>query len=317
MSIIKVGIRYGINLADMVSRHNGRLAGFAAGTGYVFKEALKLPKYAIYRLTNGNAGKNGKFPILISPQIQEQAKQLSAEHRPYTIDVSGFKKHQTQYEYPAFYAAGPMADRGQREQKLLEYFVSLDFLQIKPNDVLIDVASEWSLFPDMVRKLYKAKVYQQDLIYPHGVHGFTIGGSAAKMPVESGFANQIVLHNAIEHFEGTADSDFVTEAFRVLKPGGVLCILPLFLSDDFANLTDPMMDRTGIQYDPGAKVVELPLIWHNRFGRFYDSAAAERRLIQPALKAGFKPILYHVQNVKEAHPQAYLHFALVMQKPSR
>jgi hypothetical protein len=62
------------------------------------------------------------------------------------------------------------------------------------------------------------------------------------MPVADGFADKLVLHNSFEHFEGTANTDLVTEAWRVLKPGGVVCIVPLFVSDRYVIMSDPLTD---------------------------------------------------------------------------
>ena len=96
-----------------------------------------------------------------------------------------------------------------REQKALEYYVSIDLLNIQPDEVVIDVASEWSIFPDILRNLTHATIYRQDLISSSGIYNYHIGGNAVQMPVPGEFANKIVLHNAFEHFEGSADTDFI------------------------------------------------------------------------------------------------------------
>lgn len=192
--------------------------------------------------------------------------------------------------------------------------MSLELLDPQPGDVVIDVASERSIFPAVVRRAAGATVYRQDLIYPPGIEGDRIGGSAAAMPVADGFADKLVLHNSFEHFEGTADTDFVTEAWRVLKPGGVVCIVPLFVSDRYVILSDPLTDRRGIIWDPGAERIEIPG-WHNRFGRFYDAPALEARVLAPARELGYEIELLHFVNVKAVHPHASTHFGLVMRKP--
>jgi hypothetical protein len=38
------------------------------------------------------------------------------------------------------------------------------------------------------------------------------------MPIPAQFADTLVLHNTFEHFEGSADTDFIAEAWRVLQP---------------------------------------------------------------------------------------------------
>ena len=199
-----------------------------------------------------------------------------------------------------------------REQKLLEYFVSLDLLAIKPDDVVIDIASEWSVFPKVVRERIGAQVYRQDMIYPPGVHGDQIGGSAAHMAIPDNFATKLVLHNAFEHFEQNADTEFIVEAFRILKPGGSLCILPLFMAAQHSIMTDPLVNRRGVVWDKAAKIVEWPG-FHNRFGRFYDVDALRLRVLEPGNQ--FETVIYHVENVSQVNRGAYLHFALFVRKP--
>src|SRR5262249_39747242 len=114
-----------------------------------------------------------------------------------------------------------------------------------------------------------------------------------------------------EHFEGSADSDFIREAWRGLKPGGVLCILPLFMSERFSVITDPLVDRRGVVWDPGVEGVEIP--WgHTRFAGLYDTERLRQRVLEPGGK--FRQVLYHMTNASEVHPRISLHFALVMTK---
>ncbi len=297
----------------MAARQHGYLAAGALGGRFLVTEISKLPKAArlalLARLRRAPAGRH---PTMNSDTIVADLARVGLELHPYRVDLAAFRAHEAAHGYPRNYAGGPLEEGGMREQKLLEYFVSLDLLAVRPLDVVVDVASEWSIFPEVLRRISGATVYRQDLMYAPGVHGDRIGGSAAHMPVPDGFADKLVLHNAFEHFEGTADSDFIVEAWRVLKPGGTLCILPLFMSDQYSILTDPLVDRRDIMWDDGARVIELPW-WHNRFGRFYDAESLQRRVLAPAGR--FRNILYHIENTTELHPRSYLHFALVLRKP--
>jgi SAM-dependent methyltransferase len=306
---LRAGLRYAANLTSMVARQRGYLEAAAVGSQFVVGEALKLPRAAGFVLEGRAAPEH---PALVSDAITSAIYDLGVEVRPYTIDPAKFEAHLARAAYPRNYAAGGIDAGGTREQKLLEYFVSLELLDVRRGDVVIDVASEWSIFPQVARELTGAIVYAQDLIYPPGVQGDHIGGSAADMPVPDSFADRLVLHNAFEHFEGTADSDFIYEAWRVLRPGGRLCILPLFMSERFAILSDPLVDRRGVTWDPGAEVIELPW-WHNRFGRLYDAATLKRRVLDPG--APFRQAIYRVLNPHVAHPRASLHYALVLDKP--
>lgn len=311
--MIRQGIRYITSLVALVARQRKYRTASMIAVSFPIREAAKLPRYAFLVLVR-RARHEGiaKHPTMYSEALVDALMSLGVEVETYHINMDAFQAHVAACDYPSNYAAGPMDEGGSREEKMLEYFLSLDLLHVRSTDIVVDVASEWSIFPEIVRNLTGAKVYAQDQIYPPGVKGEYIGGSATHMPVPEGFADKLVLHNAFEHFEGTADIEFIAEAWRVLKPGGVLCILPLFMTDHHTIITDPLVNRRGIVWDEGARVVDLPW-WHNRFGRFYDAKTLQQRVLIPG--GSFNSKIYHIVNVKEAHPCAYLHFALVMQKP--
>jgi hypothetical protein len=231
-----------------------------------------------------------------------------------SLDPSAFAEHTRRYRYPRFYAGGAAAKGGAREWKILEYFASLELLDIRSTDVVIDVASERSVFPDLVEELYGARLFRQDLTYPPGVHENRIGGNAASMPVPPSFADVLTLHNSFEHFEGGADSDFVREAWRVLRQGGAACIVPLYLAERYTILTDPLVDTVDVEWDPGAEVVGVAG-HRNRFGRFYSPPALVERVLRPAEECGFDVRLYQFENIRRLDRTSGLHFGLVLAKP--
>jgi hypothetical protein len=302
------------NQVAMAARHDGYRAAAGVGARLVAVELRKLPRVA--RLASASPGSaTAEHPSGYSDEILRALDRLSVEVRPFPIDLSRFEAHVRSVGYPRAYAAGPLDEGGNRENKLLEYFLSLEILDVPPGEVIVDVASEHSIFPIVVREACRATVFRQDLIYELGVHGDRIGGNAAAMPVGDRFADALVLHNSFEHFEGSADTDFVAESWRVLKPGGATVIVPLFMSERHSNLSDPVVDRHGIAWDPGAELIELPGL-HYRFGRFYDASALEERVLSPAREVGYELTILHFVNVKDVHPQASTYFALVLRKPA-
>jgi SAM-dependent methyltransferase len=311
---VMLGTRWVTNQVAMVARQDGRRAAAGVATRLVATELRKLPRLARLAASRRGGLATGEHPTGYSEAILRALGELPVELRPQPIDPSAFESHVLSVRYPRAYAAGPLDTGGNRENKLLEYFVTLEILSIRPRHVVIDVASEHSIFPTLVRQRCGATVFRQDLIYPPGVEGDRIGGNAARMPVGDEFADALVLHNSFEHFEGTSDSDFVTEAWRVLKPGGVVVIVPLFLSEQHSIISDPLMDRRGIAWDPGARVIELTGR-RNRFARFYDASALEERVLTQARQAGYDLEILHFANVKDVHSRASTYFALVMRKP--
>jgi SAM-dependent methyltransferase len=314
LQFINVGLRYGLNLMDMVARQQGYRAAALIGSQFAAAEIAKLPR-AIRQVLDhrNNIGVSKRTQVLYSPMLLKRLSALDVDIQTLSINRDIFHRHVANCKYPKNYAAGPIAKGGLRDKKLLEYYVSLELLQVQAADVVIDVASEWSIFPDVLRELTGATVYRQDLIYPPGIHDDRIGGSAAHMPIPDNFADKLVLHNAFEHFEGNADIEFISEAWRVLKPGGVLCILPLYLAEEYHILTDPLVNRRGIVWDEGAQIIERPW-WHNRFGRFYDTASFNRRVLSEAKRIGFTPTIHHIPNIKEVLTQSDVHFVLMLKK---
>lgn len=124
--------------------------------------------------------------------------------------------------------------------------------------------------------------------------------------------SKIAVHNAFEEFEGDADSGFLREAARLLRPGGRLCIVPFFLGDRYCIVTDPTVDRHGVQFDEGAEVVSLSS--GNRFDRLYDAAAFERRVLQAT--RGLQLRLHHVLNAAQLDPFCYVTFVALFEKPN-
>jgi hypothetical protein len=309
---VKLATRYVVNRISMTARQDGYATAARVGARLLGAELRKLPR--LLRLVITRQRTDGQHPCGYSDAILESLQRLPTQFKPFHIDVSRFAAHLDSFAYPRSYAAGSLEEGGNRENKLLEYFLTLEILDIEPRDVVIDVASEYSIFPAVVRQLRGATAFRQDLIYPNGINGDRIGGNASSMPVRDEFADALVLHNSFEHFEGDADSGFVAESWRILRPGGATLIVPVFVSDQYTIITDPLTDRRGIPWDPGARIVEIPG-WHNRFGRFYSASALEHRVLAPARRLGYELELLRFVNVRDVHPLATTYFALVMRKP--
>jgi len=220
------------------------------------------------------------------------------------VDKSEFDRYFQKWSYDKIYIKN-------KEEKALEHFVAIKLLDFKKKDVFIDIASLNSPFPNVVSKTYGCKVYKQDLSYPAGVNRNVIGSDAAAMPLEAGSVSKMTLHCSFEHFEGDADTRFVKEAGRVLKPGGMVCILPLYLSKGYYIQNDPTVDRTGLVFDEGASIKEVAG-WNNRFGRIYSVDKLKERIFNNCGDLEIK--MYFLENTKDIHPDCYLNFILVLIK---
>jgi SAM-dependent methyltransferase len=179
--------------------------------------------------------------------------------------------------------------------KQIQHYLSTVITPIQGSEVWMDVASSSSPFPDILTRLYGIDVYRQDLAYPPGIRGLYIGSNAAAIPLPDESIDRISLHCSFEHFEKDSDSAFVCELARLLRPGGVACIIPLYLSNTYQILTNPRywLSR-GVPGEEGTQVTISHTYWESH-GRFYDAKALERRVIQPLREAKLNYRLIQVQ----------------------
>ncbi|MGH9469657.1 MAG: hypothetical protein ACRD1N_04855 [Terriglobia bacterium] len=259
----------------------------------------------------------GAVPQHSSAVHEEVIRQLREEQydvREYKIDIQDFRRYLAQANYaqfPRYYRGGKAVNFF---EKSLEHYLAATFLGFRPGEVYIDVANDSSPTPEIYAALYGCTAYRQDLTFPEGVHGKRIGGDAARMPLPAGFAAKMALHCSFEHFEGDSDIRFITEANRLLKEGGRLCILPLYLHTEYSIQTDPAVhSQSGIPFEPDA-VLYCARWYGNRHGRIYSVAKLTSR-IRAAL-GSLRLAIYVIQNGKEIAPSCYLKFVAVFERPS-
>lgn len=203
-------------------------------------------------------------------------------------------------------------------EKALEHFISFKLAKPKQAQIGIDIGSCQSVVPAIVRRKFGAQMYGQDLEYPAGVHGDRIGSSADAIPLPDRSVDFMTLHCTFEHFEGRADTGFVRECARLLKPGGQTVILPLYLNANYCNVTgevDPVV-RQGIGFDPDTKFHCIIPEWRNRFGRHYSPAALNERVILPARAAGLQSRLLRCHGWEGVDPLLWLRWILILQQPA-
>jgi SAM-dependent methyltransferase len=232
-----------------------------------------------------------------APELDRRLKSLFGERfRPARIDASRFAKFRSRYSDPR---------AGADAEKLLEYYVSYTWLGLEPSDVFMDVAAQDCPFAFFVRDTIGCQVYRQDLYYLRpGVYGEDVGGDATALPFPAGSLSKLALHNSFEHFEGDADTRFLHEAARVLRPGGKVCIVPLFVESEYRVDTE-----SGWIDDKGRKQ-----LWGigARFARTYDPERLDERLLKHC--EPFTVSVFVVENARELDPRCYLRYFMLLEK---
>ena len=224
------------------------------------------------------------FPQTSPSTILEQFEREGVEVERHEIDYDAFAEWEKQTygkDYPNYY-------KDLHQKKCLEHYLSFELLELEGPEVLMDVASAISKMPDLAKKHYDIKkVYRQDLLNEAGGHGEWVGSNAAEIPLLAESIDVMTLHNSFEHFEDEADIGFMKEAHRLLRPGGKVCIIPLFLArmHYIGTSTAEMLRESRIpNFDKGVELIcntrskehEYPI-----FSRHYDASALVRRILRP------------------------------------
>jgi len=86
-------------------------------------------------------------------------------------------------------------------EKTVEHFLCYNFLDLKPGDRFVDIASEHSPIKDIFCALIDCTGYSQDIMYEPGIHGSKIGGNAANLPFSDSSFKAAIATCSIEHFK--------------------------------------------------------------------------------------------------------------------
>jgi hypothetical protein len=253
-----------------------------------------------------------KLAIPNGPEIHKEIVKELRENNfnviEFEINIADYRTYIHDAEYQKF----PNYKPTNFIKKSLEHYLAAKILNLSYEDVYIDIASAASPAPEIYRKLYGCKVYKQDLTFPEGLHGNVIGGDAGNMPVDNGFATKMALHCSFEHFEQDADIRFIKEAGRVLSKGGELCIVPLYLFNQYVIQTDPaVLPKGGIPFESDA-VLYCVKGWGNRHGRFYSIPKLVERIKNNLNSLALS--VYVIQNEKEVDPSCYTKYIALFKK---
>ncbi|MBA7487349.1 hypothetical protein ES707_22912 [subsurface metagenome] len=204
--------------------------------------------------------------------------------------------------------------RGNFTEKTLEHYLTVELLDFKPDNIVIDVASDNSPFVDVIERTTGCQIYEQDIIYTSGIHGRKIGGNAAHIPLPDHSVNKMTLHCSFEHFEGTVDSEFIHECGRLLAIGGQCAIVPLYITERRFHLSNPICrDRDELIFDADTPIVRDPFWAVARFSRFYDVESFKERIARH-LDDSLGATVYFVENEKDVDQSCYVKFMLLLTK---
>ncbi len=187
--------------------------------------------------------------------------------KPNLSDFINYLRYAEYHQFQEYYNGGHAYNF---IEKAFEHYLAAKLLDLTNEDIYIDIANCNSPVPEIYHKLYSCKTYRQDLMFPEGIHGNKIGGDAGNMPIEDGFATKMALHCSFEHFELNSDINLIKESNRVLRTGGKLCILPLYLLNHYALQINPIEWPTANRDLERDAILYCVMGWGTRHARFYD-----------------------------------------------
>jgi Methyltransferase domain len=168
-------------------------------------------------------------------------------------------------------------DPATRVEKMLEHFLAGESTRLTAGMRYVDVAAAGSRWVPCLRDA-GVDAREVDLSYPLGVHGWRIGANAQEIPLPSGSLDAMSAQCAFECFQGVTDVGFLREAARLLRTGGRLAIVPLYVEDTFFIATSPytVIDQECV--DEGSAVVWRDDEYDEPFSRHYSPEALVGRL---------------------------------------
>jgi hypothetical protein len=229
-------------------------------------------------------------------ELDNELKKIGVPHKKISLSLYDFNNFKAIYK--------DTRDRID-DQKLLEYYISYYFLDFHQEDVYVDVASQDCPFAFFIKEQFSCKVYRQDLYYlGAGIIGEDIGCDACHIPLENETITKISLHNSFEHFEGNKDIEFINESQRLLKVGGKMVIVPLYIGKQYRENNDGgWIDSNGEKHLWGLGA---------RFSRLYGPKELIQRVLISVTK--FNMELYEIENISQFGKNFQGKFFLLFQK---
>ncbi len=178
-------------------------------------------------------------------------------------------------------------------KKKLELFSTFHFLGAKLLGVYLDAAGGGFSYAGTIqadRTILQDMEIRETVRERSGAHVEYVESSLTGIPLDDCSVDAISTHHSFEHFQGSADSDFIVEAQRILKPGGMLALVPLFIArnaiemtnfSDFSNWSISEKHRV---FDPNAT---LPGKKSGNFARIYDTTTFRERVLSKVDPANF------------------------------
>ncbi len=173
-----------------------------------------------------------------------------------------------------------------RHKKLVEFFTTFTLLAPGADDAFMDAAGGYDTY--LPKLSCKAK-YVQDIRISRELRARLdnkveyIESDARNISLPDQSVDKISCHHAFEHFQDDSDIWFVKEIQRLLRPKGKCCIVPILISDCYAEITNAF--TFDLKFDPRSKLLIDPTAaipggdQSGHYARVYDLVGFQERVI--------------------------------------
>lgn len=259
--------------------------------------------------------------IFLQDKIKEELKRNNLKLEEYIFDETKYFRWFNDVNYYENYPAycQEFSKDNYLHTKALQHYISIELLDLKEDDIYIDIASSQSVCPDIIKKDYTKNIYRQDLRYAEGIDGEYIGSNGDNIPLETQSVTKISLHCSIEHFENNSDIRFLNEAFRILKSGGKIVITPLYMSLIPIIFTSPSVWNNKYkdldsfpQFTDGYDLI-LDENMKQRQEKYFSPKSLIDEIIEP-FKEKFDCSIFYIDELNDKVLDKFPKFTLVMIK---
>lgn len=250
-------------------------------------------------------------------QIESDLARLSIAVADYAPPQDRFQRFQQEAWFPVHYHGGRAS--GVWDEKLLEHWIAGELLDLEhwsPDDVYVDIAACNSPWAKVLRERRGLSAYAIDLA--------PVGAAFANLPYYrsedatlTNFADASVrgasLQCAYEMFQGDHDQLLIKELARILRPGGKVIILPLYMHTHYCAYATPEYFGKGYA-DAEAKEYIRMDCYGVPSSRKYDAHRLKERVLDHIQQAGLSYRLHVLRNKAALGTGIYCHFILEIER---
>lgn len=250
-------------------------------------------------------------------QIEADLASLSITVAEYSPSVGQFQRFKQERWFPDDYHGGRAS--GVWDEKLLEHWIAgelLDFEHWSPEDIYVDIAACNSPWAKALRERRGLSAYAIDLA-PIGAAYTDLAYYRSEDATQTRFGDGSVrgasLQCAYEMFQGDHDQLLIHELGRILRPGGKVIILPLYMHTHYCAYATPEYYGKGF-VDADAKEYIRMDCYGVPSSRKYDAKRLKARVLDPIQQAGLGYRIHALRNKAALGAGIYCHFILKIEK---